>query len=228
MRPAPRRPRRGPGRGLVRLLILAMLLAGLYIGLDVVASSVAENQLAQAIRSRTSAAKVTVQVNRPLFLFDLLARSQVQSVDVQLTDVSVRGLVLARVEVAAQNLRIDRAVLFSGHRVRLTGISSAGASATVTAAELSQAIGHRVVLDGARGVKVGIGSLMTPARIAIARNDLLTMQAGGRQVLRVNLATSPLFRRCPLHLAVGQGSATLSCHVAPVPPTVVAALSTNG
>lgn len=212
-------------RAVTALVTLVVGLAVLYGILDFAASSVADNQLASAIARRTSAGTVSVSVDRVPFLFDLLADGKVDRVSVSLDDMPIDHITASRVLVSAGGVTIDRGDLFSERKVRLEKVSSATASVTVTAAELSQATGHRVDLRAGDKVDVAIGSAMVPASISITTGDVMTLNAGGTQLLSVDLASSPIVPTCPLRLAVSKGAATLSCHLAPVPSTVVGALN---
>lgn len=206
--------------------VIVFLGAG-YVALDLAARSVAENQLAHAIRTRTAAQSVAVQVDSVPFLFDLVVRGSVQVVDVQLVQVPVGKLDVARIDVSARTVRIDRHDLLGSRRVHATSISSAAVSVTVTAAELSKAIGHRVVLAGSDTVKVAIGPVMVPATIGVIDGHVLTVGEDGVQLLGIDLATSAVVPRCAMKLTVSHDSATLICHVAPVPPSLVAGISTG-
>ncbi|HXY44854.1 MAG TPA: hypothetical protein VEH29_11750 [Acidimicrobiales bacterium] len=212
-------------RYLRRLLVLIILLGAAYVGLDVAARSIAAHQLANAIRTRTAAQSVAVQVGSAGFLFDLLAHGSVDAIDVQLVDVPVGKLDLAHVAVSAQGVQVDRDLLLAHRRVQVTAISSAAVQVTVTAAELSRAVGHDVVLSGPDTVKVRIGPLLVPATIGLTDGHVLTLGEEGFQLLDIDLATSAVVPRCGMQLTVGRGSATLACTVAPVPASLLAGVS---
>ncbi|MFZ0173444.1 MAG: hypothetical protein WAL04_17310 [Acidimicrobiales bacterium] len=224
MRVERRRSRRAR-RYVRRLLVVIVLLAAAYVALDLTARSIADNQLAHAIRARTAAQGAAVQVGSVGFLFDLVAKGSVEAIDVQLVDVPVGKLHLARVDVSAQSVQIDRHLLLADRRVRVTAISSAEVQVTVTAAELSHAVGREVVLSGPDTVKVRIGPVLVPATIGIAAGHVLTLGEGGFQLLDIDLAESSVVPRCGMQLTVNHGSATLACKVAPVPASLVAGLS---
>jgi hypothetical protein len=162
------------------------------------------------------------------FLFDLLARGSVQVVDIQLEQVPVGRVELAQVDVSARTVRIDRDRLLGSRRIEVMAISSAEVRVTVTAAELSAAIHRRVVLAGNDTVEVAIGPVMVPATIGIVGGHVLTLSERGLQLIGIDLATSAVVPRCAMRLTVSRGSATLACQVAPVPPSLVAAISAGG
>ncbi|MGC9960598.1 MAG: DUF2993 domain-containing protein [Acidimicrobiales bacterium] len=201
-----------------------MLAAG-YTAADLGGRSAAENQLARALRSKTHAGAASATISSFPFLFDLLVRGDVSEVDVQLLDVPIGKLEVSRVLVLATDLQIDRHALFSSRKVRVTSIASAKVQVTVTAAELSKAIGRRVALQGPDTIKVAVGPIMLPATIGIADGHLLTLGEGGLRLLDIDLSTSPAIPRCAMTLVVTSGSATLSCRVAPVPASLVSAIS---
>jgi hypothetical protein len=201
------------------------VLAAGYTAADLGGRSAAENQLARALRSKTHAGAASATISSFPFLFDLLVRGDVSEVDVQLLDVPIGKLEVSRVLVLATDLQIDRHALFSSRKVRVTSIASAKVQVTVTAAELSKAIGRRVALQGPDTIKVAIGPIMLPATIGIADGHLLTIGEGGLRLLDIDLSTSPAIPRCAMTLVVTSGSATLSCRVAPVPASLVSAIS---
>ncbi len=218
------RSRRRRHRVLAALLVLLVLAAG-YTAADLGGRSAAENQLARALRSKTHAGAASATISSFPFLFDLLVRGDVSEVDVQLLDVPIGKLEVSRVLVLATDLQIDRHALFSSRKVRVTSIASAKVQVTVTAAELSKAIGRRVALQGPDTIKVAVGPIMLPATIGIADGHLLTIGEGGLRLLDIDLSTSPAIPRCAMTLVVTSGSATLSCRVAPVPASLVSAIS---
>jgi hypothetical protein len=201
------------------------VLAAGYTAADLGGRSAAENQLARALRSKTHAGAASATISSFPFLFDLLVRGDVSEVDVQLLDVPIGKLEVSRVLVLATDLQIDRHALFSSRKVRVTSIASAKVQVTVTAAELSKAIGRRVALQGPDTIKVAVGPIMLPATIGIADGHLLTIGEGGLRLLDIDLSTSPAIPRCAMTLVVTSGSATLSCRVAPVPASLVSAIS---
>jgi hypothetical protein len=218
------RSRRRKHRVLAAVLVLLVLVAG-YTAADLGGRAVAENQLARALLSKTHAGTASATISSFPFLFDLLARGEVGRIDVQLLDVPIGRLEVSRILVTARDLQIDRHALFSSRKVRVTSISSAQVKVTVTAAELSKVIGRRVALEAPDTIKIGIGPIMLPATISIADGHLLTIGEGGLRLLDIDLTTSAAIPRCAMTLVVTSGSATLSCRVAPVPASLVSAIS---
>jgi hypothetical protein len=219
-----RHRRRWPRRAL-GLAVVIVLFGGVYVGLDLAARSIAESHFTQDIRARSGAKSVSVQVDSLPFLFDLLAHGNVQSVDIRLEQVPVGKLDLAQVDIAARTVQLNRGYLFGSHRIRVTSISSAEVRVTVTASELSAAIHRRVALEGPDTIKVKIGPLMVPATLGIVDGHVLTIGEAGLQLLHVDLGSSPLVPRCAMKLTIASGSATLACTVAPVPLSLLTAIS---
>jgi hypothetical protein len=207
------------------LVVVIVLVGGAYVGLDLAARSIAENHFTQDIRGHTGAKGVSVRVDSVPFLFDLLAHGSVQSVDIQLEQLPVGRLELARVDVSARRVQLNRGYLFGSHRIQVTSISSAQVRVTVTASELSAAIHRRVALDRPDTIKVKIGPLMVPATLGIVDGHVLTIGEAGLQLLHIDLDSSPLVPRCAMKLTIGTGSATLACVVAPVPLSLLTAIS---
>jgi len=204
-----------------------VLCGAAYLVLDLTSHSIAQNQVARVIAKRTRARAVTVRVDSIPFLYDILVSGSLPVVDVQLIDVPVGRLDVAHIDLSAQNVRFDRHVLFDDRRLRVTAISSATVQATVTAAELSKAIGHEVVLMGPDTIKVRIGPLLVPAQLGIVGGHVLTIDEEGFRLLGVDLASISVVPPCDMRLTVGRGVATLQCRTAPVPRSLFAAISTN-
>lgn len=217
---------RGPfraHRGLVVLLALLVLLGSAYVVVDLVTRAEAETQLQQTIASRTSADSVRVSLDTWPFLFDLLAEAKVSHVDVTLREVPLPGLEIHRIYVVAEDVHVDRGLLFRQHRLRVESVRSATAKVMVTASELSRASGHLVVLRGhSAEVETGLVTIGATLRI---RRDTLDVVVAGRQLLAIDLARSPLVPRCQLRLRIEPGAVLLSCHLSPVPHSLLAAIS---
>ncbi len=214
-------------RLLVTLASILVLLAVLYAVLDAVATSVAENQVTHAVISRTGATSARVEISSVPLLFDVLVLGTVSDVDISLRDVPVDGLDISSIQVTADRVRIDRGVLFGRRKIRVTSISSADVTATVTADELGKAIGHEVVLGGDNTVKVHVGPLFIPATLAITHGHLLTVEEAGVQLLHVNLALNAIANACALRLTIGHGFATLTCHIPVVPASLLRTISSQ-
>ncbi len=204
-----------------------MLCGAAYLVLDLTSRSIAQNQVASAITKRTRAGAATVRVDSLPFLYDILVTGTLPAVDVELSDVPVGRLVVAHIDVSAQDVRFDRHVLFDDRRLDVTAISSATVQATVTAAELSKAIGHEVVLAGPDTIKVRIGPLLVPAQLGIVGGHVLTIDEAGLRLLGVDLASVSVVPPCAMRLTVSSGAANLQCRIAPVPTSLFAAISSN-
>lgn len=222
-----RAPARRLRRWLLLLAALILLCGAAYIALDLTSHSIAQNQVARAIAKRTRAHAVTVRVDSIPFLYDIVVSSTLPVVDVRLIDVPIGRLDVGHLDVSARNVHFDRHVLFDDHRLRVTAISSATVQATVTAAELSKAIGHEVVLVGPDTIKVRIGPLLVPAQLGIVGGHVLTIDEAGFRLLGVDLASISVVPPCAMRLTVGPGVAMLQCRIAPVPTSLFAAISSN-
>lgn len=222
-----RRRHRRRGRLLAWCLSVLVLLAVLYVVLDVIASTIAENQLRQAVVSRTGAASASARVSTVPLLFDIVALGSASGIDLRLHDVPVDGLDVSTIQVTAASVHIDRGVLIGSRKIRVTGISGAEVTATVTAAAIGKVIHHEVLLEGGNTVRVHVGPLFVPATLAITHGHYLTIEEQGLQLLHVNLSVNPLVQACALQLTVGHGSASLTCHISTVPPSLLSTISSG-
>jgi hypothetical protein len=109
--------------------------------------------------------------------------------------------------------------------VHVTSIDSATASVTVTAADLSAAVGDSVSLPGQGRVLVDVAGRHVAAQVRVLDNRELVVVVGGVFILHSDLTVNRLVPACALAVSVGSGQLTVSCTVAPVPGSVVQAIA---
>lgn len=218
---AGRRTRR---RWPLRLLVTVVVVAAFLFGADFAARQVAQSQLADHIRQSTSATSASAAIHSFPFVYDVLADGSVTEVDATAEGVPAGPLRLHQVTVSAHQVQLDRHQLLADHRIHLTAIASATATVTVTAAEISAAAGVPVTLSAGNVASATVHGVTVPAVVGVD-GQTLTLSAGGVRLLGVDLRQSPVVPTCAMTLAVRPGELQVSCTVAPVPPSVIAALS---
>jgi hypothetical protein len=214
------RRRRHWGLGLLATLVV---LAGLFVAANLVTRSVADHQVAAAVKSRTGAQDVSVRISGFPWLVHLLANGTVDGVQVTLHQVPAGRLDLSTVTVDAHNVHVARRLLFSHRQVRITSIGSATVTATISAAALSSVTGHIVTISGSK-VEAAIGPLTVPIDVSVSNSGVLSLGVHGVTVFQVPLDRSRIVPSCPMHLFISASSVGVSCHVAPVPQSVLAAM----
>ncbi len=218
---------RSGGRGLHRALWVlgtALLLVALGGVLDAVVRSVAESRLAADLRSSSSADRVTVSLHSTPFLLRLVAAGSVAGVAVSAEQVPTGSLTLERVDVSANGVLVDRGALLFDQRLHVLSIASADITAVVTPAELSSLLGRPVEIAGG-SVRVQLGGRWVTLTLTVEQGHLLALDAGGARLASVDLATTGLLPSCPLVVATEASRVTLSCHLEPVPESLLATLS---
>lgn len=223
------RPRLRRGRSwLLRLLAVVVILAALLEGADVLTRHVAEDTIAARAVKATGASGATSHISGWPLLYDFFVNDTIPSVSVHMQNVPIKTsaatLTVEEVDVTLTHVGLSAGDLVGHRELRLTGISRADVRAVVTDGELSQAAGTTVeILPGGRiGVETSAG--LQSATIQVA-DDVLVVSAGARELLRVDLTQDRLIPHCGMTTSASAGQFTATCSVAPVPPSVLAALS---
>lgn len=207
-------------RLLIALLVVVLVLGAGYFAADFVLRSVLQHRLETSLRDDTSARTAVVDLDSVPFLYDLLATGEVDNVRAELTDVPVDRLELAKLTVHATGVVVARSAAIHG-RLAVLRVSSATVSITVDAAGLSSFLGYPVTIEPGNVAEVAFGTLQDRAALSIKTGDQLTVEAVGDQFPVVDLASLPLLSHCAFDMTSRSGSLTLSCHMSPVPMTVV-------
>ncbi len=207
----------------VRLLVTLLVLGGLFVGANLGTRAYADSQVSSVVKSRTGAQDATVQMGSFPWLVPLFAGGTVNDVVVNLHGVPAGRLDLSTVTVDAEDVHVSRHLLFSQQKVRITGIGSATVTARISAADLSSVTGHTVVISGSR-VEASVGSVLIPVAVSVSRTGILSIGVHGATVFQVALDSSRVVPPCPMHLVISGSSVGVSCHVAPVPQSVIDAM----
>jgi len=201
------------------------VLGAALVGIDTGARLVAQDQLAHRAQTATGAQGASAGISGFPFLFHLLVQGSVSGIDLHLTGVAAGRLQLDHIEVQLVDTTIDRGALFHARQVHVKSISAATATVTVTAAELSSAVGDPVSLPGNGQVLVDVAGRMVPATVQIVGGHLLTVSVGGVGLLSSDLTSNPFVPACGLTLVIGSGQLAVSCHVQPVPAALIQAIA---
>jgi hypothetical protein len=194
-------------RLLARLALGVVILVaiGLVVG-DFWARSQAQHLMAQRIRSSTGAEHVSVHIGSFPFLYEL-AVSKIDDVKVVADGVPAGPLRLTHVTVDARQVQVDHHFLIFDRKLRVVSV----AKATITVQ-----IQQSALASIANFVK---------ANLAVVNGHQLVVTVFGHQVLSVDLTQSPLIPNCTLSLVRASDGFSGSCTVAPVPRSLLVALS---
>ena len=201
--PRPRR-RRWP----YVLVLLAVVVAAGLVAADLAARSAAESAIASRVQLSTHAQGVSATVDSFPFLWDVAAEGQISDLTVTGRGVPAGPLVLDQVTLVAHHVHFDRHRLIADRKVTLTYVASAQVTVVAHLSNLEQAVAS------ALGVE-----------IVPSGSDRLALRAAGRTIATVDLTKVPIIPTCPLTVLHTGTSYTLSCTVAPVPASVLAAIS---
>jgi len=207
-----------------RLTLVVVVLAVLAAAAEYGSRRVAESELAARGRRATGAQSATASVAPFPFLYHLVGRADVPEIDLHMYGVPVTLLRLDHVDVSLADVGVSRSDLFRQRRVRVTSISRASLSATMTAANLSSATGATVAISSTGQVTAEVGGISAQASLTITSQHVLVLSAAGRALLRIDLAANRLMPGCSMSLAFSSDAATATCVMSPVPPSVLAAV----
>jgi hypothetical protein len=187
--------------------VVVLVLAGLVVS-DLWLRSRAEHEMAQRIRTSTGAQHVSVHIGSFPFLYELLT-SKIADVKVVADDVPAGPVHLTEVTVDARQVKVDHHYLIFDRRLRVVSISKATMTVKIQQSELAAAAN---TLD---------------ASVSIIGGHQLVVTAFGHRLGTFDLTKSALIPDCTLDFARTSGGFAASCTVAPVPPALLSALSSN-
>ena len=208
----------------VAVLTLLLIVAAVAVGADIGGRAFAEHLIANRAKSSTGANRSSASISSFPFLYDLLVEGKTKEVNVDLQGVPLGPLRIDRIDLKAHGVHVETGYLIDHQKVRIKSIESADATMTLTAASLSAATGLQVVISGDT-VTASLGGVSIPASIAITGGHDLTLDVQGHRTFTFDVDRSPIIPPCDMHLTTANDGLTLECHVSPVPPTVIAAIS---
>jgi len=208
----------------VAVLTFVLIVAAVAVGADIGGRAFAEHLIANRAKSSTGAKSSSASISSFPFLYDLLVEGRTRQVNVDLRGVPLGPLRIDRVDLKAHGVHVETGYLIDHQKVRIKSIDSADATMTVTAASLSAATGLQIVISGDT-VTASVGGVSIPASIGITGGHELTLDVQGHRTFTFDVDRSPIIPTCDMQLTTANDALTLGCHVSPVPPAVVAAIS---
>ena len=211
----------GPLIRKVLLLVLVGIVALLVVG-DVAAKHFAESTIADQIHSRVAGVgTVHASIHSFPFVGRLVVQSKVSRLDLSLTDVTGHGIDVARLDVDAEDIELDRSALLGSSHAKINGIGSMTVTATISEATV-RALAHADVhlLAGRATVTVAGQTLDATAT---AENGHLRLAAAKGPALTVPIPDASLLP-CQVKVALVPGALRLSCTSSTLPQLVVDAV----
>jgi hypothetical protein len=183
------------------IVIVAAAVAG-----DLWSRSHAQDVIANRVHSSTGSEHVSVHIGSFPFLYEL-AVSKINDVTVVASGVPIGPLRLSQVTVDARKVGIDHHTLIFNRKVRIVSIGQASITLLIRQNELMTAA-------------TALG-----AKVSVEGGHRLIVTDFGHQILAVDLSKNPLVPQCTFALVPVSSGYKASCTVAPVPPSLLAALS---
>jgi hypothetical protein len=196
-------------RLVVRLaLALVVLVVIAAVAGDFWVRSEAQKVLANRVRSSTGSSSASVHIAAFPFLYDL-AFSKIPDVKVVADGVPEGALRLSQVSVDARQVEMDHHFLLSGNKLRVASISKATVTILIQEAALESF------------------ATAVNAEVSLVAGHELVVMALGHQVLSVDLTSNRLIPDCAFALQKVPDGYSLVCTISPVPPSLLATLSSK-
>ena len=208
----------------VAVLTFVLIVAAVAVGADIGGRAFAEHLIANRAKSSTGAKSSSASISSFPFLYDLLVEGKTQQVKVDLQGVPLGPLRIDRVDLKAHGVHMETGYLINHQKVRIKSIDSADATMTVTAASLSAATGLQIVISGDT-VTASLADVSIPVSIGVTGGHELTLDVQGHRTFTFDVDRSPIIPTCDMQLTTANDALSLGCHVSPVPPAVIAAIS---
>lgn len=203
------------------------MVLGLLAAADVAARLYAQDQLASRAKASSGAQSASASISSFPFLYHLVAQGRVDKVTVSLRGVQLGRLDVDRIQVTARQVHLERSALVKHRKLVVTSIASATATLSVTPTELSAAIGEPVSIEGGSLLVSPGGHPGLALRASIAGGHLLALEVAGREVGSFELSGNPILPACQMGLSLLASKLVVSCTMAPVPASLIAALSAS-
>lgn len=209
-----------------RVLGLVILLAVLT-GVDLVARTIAEQQVVDQVKSELPAnAHVSASIPAFPFVPRILFWGSVPKVKVRATDIAGRPLSLAAVDVTVTGVEINRHSLLNHRRVDLVAIDKGTVAAEITQSAIADVLQFPVRIGGGTVTIMVNGQSLTATPSINSNNQLVLTPIGGGAVRRVGLGQANLIP-CAGKVQVEEGKVRVSCTFDHIPDAFVRAANSG-
>ena len=185
-----------------------MVLAGAATAFDFIARDVTERAVASDVKAATHAERATVSISSFPFIYGVAANGRVDGIDVSVYGVPAGLLRIDEINLDVRGVRIDQHRLLADRTVSVTSIDSATINVVVKLSSLQNSLASDL------GVEVSAPT-----------SDRISFVVHGVTVASIDLTRVPIVPSCPLDVTHTGAVYTFRCTVAPVPASVLAALS---
>ncbi|HUE60126.1 MAG TPA: LmeA family phospholipid-binding protein [Acidimicrobiales bacterium] len=208
------------------MLSTLVVLVALAIGVDIAARVIAQDRIASRAKASTRAQSASASISSFPFLYDILVDGSARNVAVHARGVPLGPLIVHQVDVSVHDVQIDKGELFNHRKVRVTAIASATAAVTITASDLTAATNVPVTISG-NTITATVAGVQIPVTVSVTNSHVLAFNVVGRRVVNFDLARTPLLPACSMQMTTVQSALHLSCTIAPVPASLISALSSS-
>lgn len=190
------------------LIVVIVVLAAAATALDFVARDLTERAVASDVKAATHAQRATVSISSFPFIYGVAVHGRVDGLDVNVYGVPAGLLSIDEISLDVKGVRIDQHRLLADRTVSVKSINSATINVVVKLSSLQNSLASDL------GVEV---SAPTSQRISFTVH--------GVTVATIDLTRVPIVPSCALDVTHTGAVYTFSCTVAPVPASVLGALS---
>ena len=203
------------------LVILAAVVALFVLG-DVAAKHFAESTIADQIHGHVKGVgSVDASIHSFPFVGRLVVQGKVPRLDLTLTDVTGHGVDVARLDVDARDIELDRSALVGSQHVKIKGLDSMTVTATISEATVRALTKADVrLLDGKATVTV-LGK--TVDATATVHGGSIRLVVASTPVASLPVPDSSLLP-CQVALRITPGALQLACTATTLPKLVVDAV----
>ena len=207
----------------MRKIVGLVIVLGVLVGLDLLARNVAEQQVADQVKSEVSG-NATVHATIPSFPFiaRLLIGGSVPKVTVKVEHLAGPPISLAEVDVTVRGVAVNRRNLVRRQRVDLVSIDKGSVAVEITQSALTDVLHKPVTIAGGSVTIVVNGQTLTAAPSITKDNRLALTPVGGGAALEVGVG-QPNLVPCSGHVTLQPGKVLLTCTFTRIPHAFVRA-----
>lgn len=175
---------------------------------DFVARDATQSAVAANVTRSTHSEGSSVDISSFPFLYNVAAHGRLDRIQVTDRGVPAGPFRIDRIHLDARQVRFDRHALLESHYVHIVSVGQATITVEAKLSDLESSIADRL-----------------GAQVTASSSDHVVISASGIPLVTLDLTRIPLVPVCPVTVSHTGDTYQFTCTVAPVPETVLAALS---